>query len=248
MRWLAVACILLLVMPTCAANAMNPGQISHFAVTYYNEPEHNTDNANFLDALERAYDHVNRSFGTCPRHVDVIIVDNKAMDSVGEQVDSFSAWNKLYSAIVLKQGTLKDNGSLRVLAEHEMTHLAINEILCKKDPGEFRWMEEGICMVVSKEPLQDADVSKYIVSHGFLNISEIFSAVKDENCNISKNGYMQSYSLVRYIVKRHGIGAVIHMLESPETSFDKAFRQCSGEDFRTFYKEWENYVKSTASR
>jgi hypothetical protein len=107
-------------------------------------------------------------------------------------------------------------------------------------------MEEGICMAVSKEPLDDAEVSRYIVSHGFLNTSEIFSAIKSEDVSISKNGYMNSYSLVRYIVHRYGINILINMLECPDTSFDKTFRQYTGEDFPTFYNEWKDNIKTTS--
>jgi hypothetical protein len=248
MRWLAGACILfLLLMFAGTANAIDLGETTrHFHITYKTSSAHKADDAVLHDTLERAYDHVNGYFGTCPDHIEVIIVDDAEMDKVGGQVDSLSAWNQLVSAIFLRRGTLKNNTSLPVFIEHEITHLAINDILCKKDPGDFRWMEEGVCMVVSKEPLSDIDVSKDIVARGFLNTREIAEAVKDENCSISRNGYMQSYSLVRYIVRRYGMDAVIKMMECPEASLDKAFRQCTGEDFPAFYKEWENYVTATA--
>ncbi len=248
MGWLAAACVIvLLVMLAGTANAVNiGGNTGHFDVTYTTGTADNKDDSSLLHTLEDAYDHVNGCFGTCPAHAEVIIVDDKAMDKVGGQVDSFSAWNTMFSAIILRQKTLKDNASLTVLAEHEMTHLAINEILFKKDPGDFHWMEEGICMVVSKEPLDDATVSKYIVGHGFLNTSEIADAVKDENCTTSKNGYMQSYSLIKYIVQRYGMKTIISLIQCPETSFEKAFNENTGQDFPVFYDEWESRVKKMA--
>jgi hypothetical protein len=244
MRWPAVACIfILLVLLAGASNAA----AGHFTITYTIGSPHEMDDSRLLKVLEGAYDRVNGCFGTCPGHVEVIIVDDKAMDEeAGEQVDAFSAWNKMMSAMVLRQNALK-NISLPVVVEHEMTHLAINDILCKKDPREFQWMEEGICTFVSKEPLGDTDVSKYIVGHGFLDTGDIRDAIKNENCTISKNGYMQSYSLVKHIVQRYGMSAVINMLECPETGLDEAFRQCTGEDFRTFYEEWEKGVMTAAS-
>jgi hypothetical protein len=248
MRWLGTACIIvLLLMLAGTANAVNVGEKpGHFDITYTTVTTEKVDDAGLLNTLEGAYGYVNGFFGTLPRRAEVIIVDDKAMDEVGGQVDSFSAWNKMISAIVLRQKTLKDNASLNVLARHELTHLAINEILCKKDAGDFHWVEEGICTVISKEPLDDATVSKYIVSHGFLNTVEIADTVKNENCTASKNGCMQSYSLVKYITQRYGIGAIIELINSPETSFEKAFMQCTGEEFPTFYKEWESDVKKMA--
>ncbi len=247
---MAVACILLLfVLSAVAANAEAMGDTpGHFTVTYTDPAADHINNAELLNILERAYGQVNGQFGTCSDHVEVIVITDRDMDDkAGKQVDSFFAWNKQLSAIVLRQSTLKNITSLPVIAAHELTHLAINDILCKKDPREFHWMEEGIAMAVSKEPLADTDVSDYIVSHGFLNTSETYKAIKDENCSISKNGYMNSYSLVKYIVQRYGIGAVINMLECPEASFDKAFQQYTGEDFPQFYAEWKKSVLATAS-
>ena len=243
-----MACmIMLLVMLAGTANAANLNEkAGHFDVTFTTGTADNPDETGLLNTLESAYDYVNGCFGTLPGHAEVIIVDDKAMDELGEQVDSFSAWNKMISAIILRQKTLKNNASLTVLAEHELTHLAINEILSKKDPDEFHWMEEGICMVISKEPLSDANVSKFIVSHGFLNTSGIADAVKSENCTTSKNGYMQSYSLIKYIVQRYGLNTVISLITCPETDFEKAFRQSTGEDFPSFYNEWEKNVKKIA--
>lgn len=243
-----MTCIfILLVLLAGASNAANEDRARHFTITYTTGSAHEMDDASLLDVLEGAYDHVNGCFGTCPGRVEVIIVDDKAMDEVGEQVDAFSAWNKVMNAVVLRQEALKNKSSLSVVVEHEMTHLAINDILHKKDPRDFQWMEEGICTLVSKEPLGEADVSKYIVSHGFLDASDILGAIKNGNCSISKNGYMQSYSLVEYIVRRYGFDAIMNILECPETGLDKAFLQCTGEDFPTFYKEWEDHVTATAS-
>lgn len=248
MKWWAVACILLLLaMHITTASAASTGEgPGHFKVTYADPLARPADNDSLRCVLEGAYDHVNGYFGTCPDHVEVIVINDKDMDKLGKEVDSFFAWNKQLSAIVLRQGSLKNHTLLPVLAGHELTHLAINNILGNKDPEEFHWMEEGICMVVSREPLDDADVSKYIVGHGFLNTSATFGAIKSENCSISKNGYMNSFSLVKHMVQRYGIAAVINMLDCPETSFEQAFQQNTGETFESFYDEWKNSVTKTA--
>jgi hypothetical protein len=248
MRWLSVACaIFLLLVLAGTAGAVNLGtSTGHFKLTYTGIAV-NRDDAGLLDTLEAAYGRVNGYFGTCPGQVEVIIIDDGDMDRAGKEVDSFSAWNKLYSAVVLRRGLLNNRSALPVIAVHEMTHLAINDILCKKDPRGFQWMEEGLCTLISKEPFNDTDVSGYIVGHGFLDIAGIYGAVKDENASISKNGYMQSYSLVKYMAGRYGLDAVIQMMECPENGFEKAFRKSTGEDFGTFYKEWRSDVTIKAS-
>jgi hypothetical protein len=197
--------------------------------------------------LERCYYEVNSVWGSAPDHIKVIIVGKKSMDQVGEHVEAFSAWNRDSSSIVLRQESLKNKNSLKVAAEHEMCHICINPFIADKGCKDFNWMEEGICMVVSKEPFDDTKVSKNVVKYGFMTVPEIASAVDNDNYNISKNGYLQSYSLVKYIDARYGTDAIVQMIESPQKNFEAAFEEATGEDFSTFYPEWEAYVRMKAA-
>ncbi len=185
---------------------------------------------------------MNGLFGTCPAHVEVNIISDGAMDRVGKQVDSFSGWNREFSVVFFRNSTLQDGVLLRQLGAHELAHLAINELLFKKDPADFHWMEEGICMLASGEPLDDAELSRYIVGHGFLNAGEIFGAIKSDDCAVSKNGYLQSYSLIKYMEGRYGFDVIKKLLGCPEESLDAAFRRCTGESFASFYGDWKAHV------
>jgi hypothetical protein len=248
MKWPAVAC-LLLVMLVGTASAAAESRQGHFSVTFTTGQPRPADDAGLMGVLEKAYDSADGRFGACPGHIEVIVVDDRAMDEeAGGQVDAFSAWNKAMSAIVLRESAVDNRTSLPFVVEHEMCHLAVNEILCKKDPREFQWMEEGVCTLASGEPLCDADVAKYIAGHGFLAVGDIRDAIKSENCSVSKNGYMQSYSLVKRIVARYGMKAVIDMLRCPDARLDGAFRKCTGEGFPAFYEAWEKDIRAAASK
>lgn len=239
MGWTAVSCTIALLLLLAGTAGADTG---HFGLTFKDCPDIGA--SGIPAVLETAYGQVNGLFGTCPGHVEVIIISDEAMDKVGRQVDSFSGWNKEFSAIVLRNKSIYDPPSLQVLAAHELSHLAVNEILSKKDPAEFHWMEEGICTLVSREPLNDTDVSRYIVEHGFLDTEGIYDAIKSEDCAVSKKGYMQSYSLVKYMQGRFGPDMVKKLLECPEESFDDAFQQCAGESFASFYESWKAHVKA----
>lgn len=240
MGWMAVSftmALLLLLAGTACADA------GHFSVTF--EGCCDTDDKGLITALEMAYEQVNCLFGTCPAHVETVIISDGAMDKIGKHVDSFSGWNKEFSVIILRNSSLEDRSSLRVLGAHELTHLAVNELLFKKDSAEFHWMEEGICTLASGEPMNDAEVSGYIVEHGFLDVGGIFDAIKSEDCNVSKNGYMQSYSLVKYMEGRYGFDMIKKLLGCPEERFDDAFLQCAGESFASFYADWKSHVTAS---
>jgi len=105
-------------------------------------------------------------------------------------------------------------------------------------------MEEGICTLASGEPMDDAEVSGYIVEHGFIDVCGIFDAIKSEDCSVSKNGYLQSYSLVKYIEVRCGFDTIKKLLACPEESLDAAFRRCAGESFASFYDGWKAHVSA----
>ncbi len=244
--WAAFSCILLILLAG-TANAMSPGEkTKHFDI-YYPASMQDGGSGGIGPLMEDAYSEINSYYGTCPEHIKVLVVGKKTMDKVGEHVEAFSAWNNKSSAIVLREESMKDKKSLKVVVEHEISHLGINNILANKDPKEFAWMEEGICMVFSKEPFSDQKISKFIVGRGFLSPGEIASAVDSENYNVTKNGYIQSYSLVKYLTLRFGSGAIVNMLKCHESNFDKAFAECTGEDFSTVYRQWQSYVKNTAS-
>ena len=238
MGWTGILCAIAIVLAASApAGALTSG---HFDVEFKGCSD--PGNCGLRPLLDAAYDDVNGLFGTCPGHIEVEFISDHDMDRVGKQVDSFNGWNKEFSIVILRNSSIH-NSSLPVLVRHELTHLAINEILCKKDPAGFHWMEEGICTLVSKEPLDDADVSNYIVKHGFLDTGQIYDAIKSEDCAASKNGYMQSYGLVKYMQKRYGFSLVKELLECPDESLDDAFLKYTGESFASFYDEWKGQVK-----
>lgn len=245
-RWMAVTCIFLILLSGAAHAVSVTEKTKHFEISYA-DSQVMTAYIDPGDTLEKSYKEINGYLGTCPDHVKVLIVGKKAMDQVGEHVEAFSAWNKQSSSIVLREESLKNQKSLAVVTKHEICHLGLNNILAiKKDQKDFSWLEEGMCMVLSKEPFSDAKVSKYIMGKGFMNTKEIAAAVDSENYNISKNGYMQSYSLFKYMMARYGIEKIVEMCKSPDTNFAVAFRRYTGDDFQSFYNEWKANVAETA--
>jgi hypothetical protein len=247
-RYMAVACIILLIIVGAAGALATGERTKHFDIVYATGLQP-ADGDRLAHTLENAYDEINGYYGTLPDRVKALVVGKKAMDEVGPHVEAFSAWNKRSSAIVLREETLETDKQpvLDVVVKHELSHLGINNILCNKEPKQFAWMEEGLCMVLSKEPLSDRKVSKFIQKQGFLSPPEIADAVKNENYNVTKDGYLQSWSLINYMVRTFGTRRVIDMLRCPENNFDEAFKLNTGMDFGSFYKQWEDHVAEEAT-
>jgi hypothetical protein len=235
MKWMALACIVLVLMAGIGERT------THFNVKY-------TDSKEFAPgtgrALEDCYNLVNNYFGNLPKSIKVVVIDGEDMDNIGKHVEAFSAWNQKSSTIVLRDKTLKDKKSLSCVATHEITHLALNDILEKKGGHEFAWLEEGTCMVISKEPLDDAKVAKYIVANGFMDLPEIAKAIDNDEYAITKNGYLQSFSLCKYIAGRFGVQTLINIIKCPSTDFQEAFRKNTGTGFDPVYNAWKASVEA----
>ncbi|OPY26211.1 MAG: hypothetical protein A4E28_02669 [Methanocella sp. PtaU1.Bin125] len=237
MKWMALACIFLVLMVGIGEKT------THFSIKYSDSKAFTPGTGR---ALEDAYRAVDSTLGNLPKAIKVVVVDGDEMDNVGKHVEAFSAWNTQSSTIVLRGDTLKDKKSLGVVAKHEICHLALNDILEKKGKSNYAWMEEGICMVVSNEPLDDVKVAKYITSNGFMSPQEIAKAIDCKDYEVCKNGYLQSFSLCKKISQRYGMRTLVDVIKSPNPDFEVAFRQLTGQDFKRFYNEWRASVEADA--
>jgi hypothetical protein len=237
MKWMALACVALVLMAGMGEKT------THFSVKYEDAKAFEPGTGK---VLEDSYKTVNNLFGNLPKTIKVLIIDGEKMDNVGKHVEAFSAWNKKSSTIVLREETLKDKKSLGVVSKHEICHLALNDLLEKKPGHNYAWLEEGTCMVVSKEPLDDVKISKYITSHGFMTLPEIAKAIDSDDYNVCKNGYLQSFSICKKISETYGLSTLTGIIKSPSSNFEGAFRQYTGQDFGQFYDQWRASVNLKA--
>lgn len=237
MKWMALACILLVLMAGAGEKT------THFSIKYHDSKAVAGDIGR---TLENDYRTVNDLFHDLPASIKVTIVDGDEMDSVGKHVEAYSAWNSHSSTIVLRAETLKNKKSLNVVTTHEITHLALNPILARKGGNDFAWLEEGTCMVVSKEPLDKVKVAKYIVANGFMTLPEIAKAVDDSNYTVCKNGYLQSFSLCQFIADRYGLDTLVDIIECPGANFKDDFRKVTGDCFDPVCQAWKASVADQA--
>jgi hypothetical protein len=235
MKWMALACIILVLLAGIGEHT------THFDIKYSDSKEFSSGVGR---TLEDSYKVINSYFGNLPASVKVIVIDGDEMDNIGKHVEAFSAWNSKSSTIVLRDKTLKDLKSLSVVSKHEICHLALNDILSKKGGHEYAWLEEGTCMVLSNEPLDDVKVSKYIVSNGFMDLQGIAKAIDNNDYATCKNGYLQSFSLCKYIAGRFGVKTLINIIKYPSSDFNVAFQKCTGSRFEPVYNAWKSSVEA----
>lgn len=238
MRWMALVCIFLLMSVGIGERT------DHFNIRY--------EDMQYLapgtgKVLENAYRAVDGYLGNLPASIKVVVVDSDRMDEIGKHVEAFSAWNHQSSTIVLRGDTIKNPDSLSVVVKHEICHLGLNDLLDTKNEDEYRWMEEGVCMVISGEPLDDVKVSKYIVRNGYMNTEQIGEAVDSSNYSVTKNGYLQSFSLCKFIAKTYGTDALVDILKSSSPSFEDAFYERTGENFDQVYIRWVKHVRAQSA-
>lgn len=249
MRWVGcLRALLFLAVAACLAiNVAHAARIGesteHFSIRY--------DDIKVLSpgtgrVLEDSYRAIDGYFGNLPETIKVVVISDKKMDEVGKHVEAFSAWNSKSSSIAIREDTLQNKKSLAVVVKHEICHLSLNEILSKKSHDDYAWLEEGVCMVLSSEPLDDVKVAKYIDSRGFMTTDEIAKAIDSKDYGTCKNAYLQSFSLCKYISEKYSKSALVDIVKSRDESFDSAFKRRTGIEFASCYEDWKSVVTRSA--
>lgn len=265
MRWIGVACILLIIIASAGAHARTGSTYSHFNAKtgFIISPETGTIeqytphfNINYHNAwpvfgtktvgdnLEYAYGQANNILGTMPDKVSAEVVGDWVMDETeSEQIGAYSLMK--LDKIVLRADSMKYPEKFLPVVEHELIHQGTNNILAeKKNDSGYTWMVEGVAQLISNTPaLTDANGKAYIGKYGFVVLDNMLNTCEqNEDAQASFNAYYQSYSLCKYIADNFGMDTLIKLLKSPEENFSDGFKKVTGEDFDEFYQEWKDKV------
>jgi hypothetical protein len=127
---------------------------------------------------------------------------------------------------------------------HELTHLILAHKF--KDQPIPRWLNEGLAMYESYEwhPSQDILMGKYVLSRRLIPLNELTRAFSAPFSEVQQ-AYLQSYSLVNYMISKHGLEAFHHLLTllSHGESFDLAIQQVFNLSPEEFETQWKKYLR-----
>ena len=238
----------------------------HF--TFFTYPWIDDINPDILTAMENARDNVQRALGKVPDQQALIYVnpifglgspvgsDIRASyihDRKQPRIEVFAPWSYPFGFYDPAEGWKKQ---LEQLLTHEYTHLA-NDLSFVPIVRMSGWMSEGLAEYVAGVGHTEA-IREAVHSDQIIPIIDTESSVLDKQ-DLQHFGTLQAgseesygfaYSLVAYIVDRHGgldgfwklVGAY-----DKTQDLDKALQQAFGIDYTQFDKDWRAWLKTTYS-
>ncbi len=127
---------------------------------------------------------------------------------------------------------------------HELTHLLLAERYGRHPLP--RWLNEGVAMAASGEwhPSQDFVMARAVLTGRLIPLEELAVAFREDER--IRQAYIQSRSLVQFLIIRHGEEGLRRLLESLSrgVSFETATEEALGTPFEAFEGQWLRHVRT----
>ncbi len=128
---------------------------------------------------------------------------------------------------------------------HELTHLVIHQMTLNPYSDLPTWLNEGLAMYAEGEfpPEYAAYLDKALAEESLISVRSLsspFSAYAEE----SLLAYIQSYSLVEFLINNYGRGKMLELLNTFKqgSSYDEALEKVYGFDMDGLDTRWRDYV------
>lgn len=198
---------------TKAEEGFNKSDTHHFTLQYDAGKDEAIGNK-ILDVLEEAYSDVNTDLAHYPdRNTVVVLYTGKAFRETTQGPD----WSGgLYDGkIRLPVGGIKDvTAELKAVLYHEYAHVVIRSLTQGKRVP--MWLNEGIAEYegakFAARPLKE--LTNAIKEGKLIPFNKLEGSFSELSGKESYLAYLQSYSLVKYIIDRFGLHAVREVLEN----------------------------------
>lgn len=215
---------------------------AHFDVRY--DGSENLE-AGFLvvSLLNEAYQRIGAEFNFYPdRRLTTILYSEDDFRSVTQSPD----WTRgIYDGkIRLPIGGLKERSrQLERVVNHEYTHALIREMVGGDVPT---WLNEGLAQYFDGEPLEryDRNIAYLLRSKDFLPLRDLEGSFLGMDGDTASLAYMESFTVVDYIVQSHGIYAVQKILDdlADGEPLEKSLAAAVGMDYAGLQEAWLQYL------
>ncbi len=128
---------------------------------------------------------------------------------------------------------------------HELTHLVIHQMTLNPYSDLPTWLNEGLAMYAEGEfpPEYAVYLDKALAEESLISVRSLsshFSAYAEE----SLLAYIQSYSLVEFLINNYGRGKMLELLNTFKqgSSYDEALEKAYGFDMDGLDTLWRDYV------
>lgn len=186
---------------------------THFFV-YYKQASEELLNQ-LAQKVEGYYDEITEEFGF--NRINFWTWDNRAKIYLYDNQDEYKkvnrdlAWSS--GAVIVRNKSIQTYvtavGLLDNVLAHELAHIIFREMVGFGNPAVPLWLEEGVASFQEKRT-QNFSVKNYLAgkikSGSFMNLSQLssFSTMTAENKQVINLFYVESYSLVNYLISEFG--------------------------------------------
>jgi tetratricopeptide (TPR) repeat protein len=222
----------------------------HFIIRY--ERGGTFEGAEIRQFLRDAYRAISQEFGYYPKYqIPVILLDRTEYQVFTDTAPQWSG--------ALYDGKMRipiypisqDKNNLKRLIYHELTHAFVTDLSQGVCPV---WLQEGLAQYEENkiQPLYLKTLNDAIKTNSLIDKEELMTTdVSSYHDKLKAHlFYLQSYSIVSYMLTRHRIHQVKQLLIAlgKKMPFPDAFEKSFSLDFNTFWNNWQKSVMGSYSK
>ncbi len=186
---------------------------THFFIYYKNAPQNTV--SDLAQAAESCYNNVtdelgfNRfNFWTWDNRAKIYLFDNQQDYRKDTAAAEWSAGQAIVASKVIKT-FVTARGFLDNILPHELAHIIFREMVGFNNPAVPLWLQEGVATYQQKDIFQAQVKTKLVQSmeeDDFIPLSDLsrFEGLGSENKSRAEIFYLESYSLVKYLISEFG--------------------------------------------
>lgn len=254
MRRLKLLLLFLFLPVTVSAGALDWQLLksTHFFIYYKGAPQNTVDD--LAQAAENCYNSITEELGfnrfdfwTWDRRARIYIFDNQQDYQKDTGAASWSAGqaiaaNKLIKTFVTAPGFLNN------VLPHELAHIIFREMVGFYNPAVPLWLEEGVATYQGENiSLVKAKLADKIRTGDFIALSDLnrYGIPQKEDKARVELFYVESYSLVKYLISEYGRERFVFFCQSLRDSgnlggaLSKAY---SFSSLAAFEEGWKAYI------
>ncbi|MEE9218501.1 MAG: peptidase MA family metallohydrolase [Acidobacteriota bacterium] len=188
-----------------------------------------------------------------PRHVSVVLLSaDREADFFGPAWAQVPSWLQGFavpeqSLIVVRLrrlGTYPHRDAASV-AEHELVHLLLARGAAPYAQRLPRWFHEGVAMLLAREWrfVDRWHLFSAVIRARFVPLAALERGFPQDDLG-ARISYAESFSFVRYLVRRHGAALPARLLREVRSgaSFEEAFEKLTGARLAAAARNWQGEI------
>ncbi|MBU4560713.1 tetratricopeptide repeat protein [bacterium] len=223
---------------------------THFTLKFEGTEEREYEAPEILAILEEAYKKVGADLGYYPQEKTVCII-YPSKEKFRYVTDTHYWTGGLYDGKIRVPLSIEldEAEHFKRTLVHEYTHHVIHGKTKDNCPS---WLNEGLAQyedrdyeeVREKEEKRMEVLTQSLEENTLVPLKRITPLFQTGDTELVNLAYYQSYSVVKYLIKRYGLKGVNRLLEKlgEGTSIDKALEEVFRIDYQALDKEWHKFL------